>query len=369
MRFGLSFASQLGLIDTAVRAEALGYHSIHFYDTPLVCADPYVVAGLAATRTERIQISISVAIPYLRLPHVLATSVGTLNMLAPGRINLGFGSGYTGAQTTGSRPDTWATIREHVRVCRALLRGEEVETTIKGECRIIKHLHPDRDFVDLETEVPIWISATGPKGMATTAEIADGLITLAGARRATATEFGPRIAEFRRHAAAAGKPDMPVSLVTAMAVRGPGEPLDSPRLLGYQGPWVTSHLHGDLGGGSTDPNTPAIALEAVAAYRELRDRMRPDAPWIENHRGHSTFVRPDEQHILSGELINAVSQIGTAEELIAEIRELEQAGIDEIVWQVIPGYEDEVERFAREVMEPYDATVAARAAPPGKGDR
>jgi 5,10-methylenetetrahydromethanopterin reductase len=87
--------------------------------------------------------------------------------------------------------------------------------------------------------------------------------------------------------------------------------------------------------------------------------MRKDAPWIENHRGHSTFVRPDEAHILNGELLNAVSQIGTAEELIAEVRALEEAGIDEIVWQVIPGHEDEVARFAREVMEPYRAGVPA----------
>jgi 5,10-methylenetetrahydromethanopterin reductase len=359
MKFGLSFASQPGLIDTAVEAEALGYDSVHFYDTPLVCSDPYVVAALTAVRTERIPIFISVAIPYLRLPHVLATAVGTLNHLAPGRINLGFGTGYTGAQTTGSKPDTWKTIREHVRVVDALLHGEEVATTIKGEERLIKHLHPERGFVNFEDAVPIWISATGPKGMAITAEIADGLITLAGARRATAAEFAPRIAEFQRVAAEHGKERMPVQILTAMAIREPDEPLDSPRLLGYQGPWITSHLHGDLGGGAKDPNTPAIAHEAIDKYRELKKGMREDAPWIENHRGHSTFVRPDEAHILNGELLNAVSQIGTAEELIAEVHELEEAGIDEIVWQVIPGYESEVARFAREVIEPYRAKVAA----------
>jgi len=359
MKFGVSFASQPGLIDTAVEAEVLGYDSVHFYDTPLVCSDPYIVAAVTTMRTERIPVFISVAIPYLRLPHVLATAVGTLNQIAPGRINLGFGTGYTGAQTTGSKPDTWKTIQEHVHVVRGLLSGEEVVTTIKGEERLIKHLHPERGYVNFEDPVPIWISATGSKGMAITAEIADGLITLAGARRATAAEFAPRIAEFREIAARHGKEHMPVKILTAMAIRDPNEQLDSRRLLGYQGPWITSHLHGDLGGGAKDPNTPQVAHDAIDAYRELKKGMREDAPWIENHRGHSTFVRPDEAHILNGELLNAVSQIGTAEELIAEVQELEEAGINEIVWQVIPGYEDEVARFSREVIGPYRAKVPA----------
>jgi len=357
MKFGVSFASQPGLIDTAVEAEALGYDSVHFYDTPLVCADPYVVAALVAQRTERIPIFISVAIPYLRLPHVLATAAGTLNYLAPGRINLGIGTGYTGAQTTGSKPDTWAFVTEYVEVVRKLMAGEEAEYTIKGQRRIIKHLHPERGFVNVEDHVPIWIAATGPKGFGITAEIGEGLITISGGRRPKVEEWGPRIAEFHAASRAAGKGELPVKLLTAMAVRDPDEPLDSPRLMGFQGPWITSHLHGDLGKGSKDPNTPEIMHQAVAEYGKLRPGMRQDAPWLENHRGHSTFVRPDEAHVLSGELLGAVSQIGTAEELIEEVRALEAIGFEELVWQVIPGYEDEVARFAREVMAPYRAQV------------
>src|ERR1700748_2156336 len=109
MRFGVSFASQPSMVDTAVEAERLGYDWVGFYDTPLVCSDPFVVAGLVSERSERIEIAIAVAIPYLRLPHALATAAGTLNQIAPGRIALGFGTGYTRAPTAGSKAATWET--------------------------------------------------------------------------------------------------------------------------------------------------------------------------------------------------------------------------------------------------------------------
>lgn len=354
MKFGLSFASQPGLVDVAVEAERLGYDWVGFYDTPLVCSDPFVVAGLVAARTTRIEIAIAVAIPYLRLPHTLATAVGTLNELAPGRVALGFGTGYTGAQTTGSRPDTWATVREHARVCRALLDGEEVEARIKGEPRTIVHLHPDKGFVNLEDRVPIFISALGPKGRAVTAEIGDELMTIRGGRRADAAAVEPDVRAFEAELERAGRQGVPVTLLTAMALRDADEPADSPRLRGFMGPWVTSHLHGDLGSSSANPDTPAPVRRATARYAELAAAHRADAPWIENHRGHSTFVRPEEEDLLDGPTLAAMCQIGTAAELIEEIRGLEEVGIERVIWQCVPGHEEEVERFSREVIRPYE---------------
>jgi 5,10-methylenetetrahydromethanopterin reductase len=355
MKFGLSFASQPSMVDIAVAAEGLGYDWVGFYDTPLVCSDPFVIAGMVASRTERIEVAISVAIPYLRLPHVLATAVGTLNQIAPGRIALGFGTGYTGAQTTGSKPDTWSTVREQVRVCRALLDGEEVETQIKGESRTIVHLHPDKGFVNFSDRVPIFISALGPKGRRVSAEIGDELMTICGGRRAEAAAVEPDVSDFRAALAETGREGVPVALLTAMAVRGPDEAADSPRLRGFMGPWVTSHLHGDLGFSSDNPDTPDPIQRATARYAELAAGHRADAPWIENHRGHSTFVRSEEEILLDGPTLEAMCQIGTAEELIEEIRGLEEIGVERVVWQCIPGHEEEVERFSREVIGPYEA--------------
>ena len=72
------------------------------------------------------------------------------------------------------------------------------------------------------------------------------------------------------------------------------------------------------------------------------------------------FLRDEEAHLLTPELIEAVCQVGTASQVIEEIAAMERAGVDEIVWQVMPGHEREVARFAAEVMEPYRAGPAVR---------
>lgn len=49
-------------------------------------------------------------------------------------------------------------------------------------------------------------------------------------------------------------------------------------------------------------------------------------------------------------------QIGTADELVHEVRRTEAAGVDELLWQVVPGFEDEPGHFAHEVVAPYRAS-------------
>jgi 5,10-methylenetetrahydromethanopterin reductase len=356
MQFGISFASSIAAVDVTARAEELGYDVAWFYDTPLVCADPFVVMALAAQRTSRIQLGLGTAIPRLRMPHTLATGIGTLAQLAPGRIRLGFGTGYTGALTIGMSPSPWQEIVYQVGVCRDLLAGRETELRVEGEVRRVKHLHPARGFVDLTQDVPVYISALGPKGMDITADIADGFITITAGTRPTPEVVAKRIARVRDRAR---NPDLPAVLLTAVAVRGDGEPGDSERLRRFLGPWVTSHLHGLVGVQEDDPGTPAAVRVAAERYSAIAARHRPDAPWIENHEGHSIYVRPEEEELINAELLASTANVGTAEELIAEIRALEEAGVTELVWQVVPGFEAEVERFAREVIEPYRARFGA----------
>ena len=137
MKFGIAYPTHPGIVPNVEQAEQLGYDGVHLYDTPLVFSEVCVVAGMVAARTEQIGISISVAVPFLRLPHVLASAVGTLNEAAPGRVMLGFGTGFTAALTTGSPADSWATVRETIRICRGILANEETEAVIEGEPRTI----------------------------------------------------------------------------------------------------------------------------------------------------------------------------------------------------------------------------------------
>ena len=199
--------------------------------------------ALTAQVTSTIGLGIGVAVPKLRQAHVLATAVGTLNVYAPGRLRLGLGTGFTGALSIGARPTTWAQMIEHTQVVRGWLHGDEVTMTVDGVSRSIRHLHSNLHHLNTDDEVPIYISATGPRGLRVAGEIADGLWTISVDQRPTpewlTTQAGLATTLAHEH----GRANFPITLLTAAAVQGDGEPLDSDRLRSFLGPWVTTYLH------------------------------------------------------------------------------------------------------------------------------
>jgi 5,10-methylenetetrahydromethanopterin reductase len=359
VRFGIAYATHPDVIDSCVEADHLGYDAVHLYDSPLVFSEVFSVAGAVAARTENVRIGISVAVPHLRLPHVLAAGMGTLSAMAPGRVQLALGTGFTAALTTGSKADTWATVADVVGVCRGILHDELTEAPVKGGRRLVKHLHADHGFINTRDEVPIHISAAGPKGLRVTAELADGFYTMSAGQRPVPAQVAETVGVLNDMAAEAGRGPLPVTLFTTMAVKDADEASDSDRLRGFVGPAVTQHFHGDLGFGVEDPRTPPLLREAARTfYTEVGSKITGPAPYVQQHRGHAMFLREEEAHLLTPELIEAVCQIGTADELIDEISAMERSGVDEIVWQVMPGHEAEVARFAAEIMGPYRSRFA-----------
>src|SRR4051795_11940735 len=108
-------------------AEALGYERAWLYDSPALYPDVWVMLALAAERTERIGLGPAVLVPNLRHPITNAAAIATLAALAPGRVAVAIGSGFTGRFTLGQRPLPWAYVQSYVEAVRGLLRGEAVE--------------------------------------------------------------------------------------------------------------------------------------------------------------------------------------------------------------------------------------------------
>jgi alkanesulfonate monooxygenase SsuD/methylene tetrahydromethanopterin reductase-like flavin-dependent oxidoreductase (luciferase family) len=79
----------------------------------------------------------------------------------------------------------------------------------------------------------------------------------------------------------------------------------------------------------------------------------PPAHWhLRTHEFHYTALHPGEAELIDADLIRATCIVGTADELIEQIRALEQQGLTELMfatgldakWQV-------AEAFARQVMD------------------
>src|SRR5258707_11101146 len=180
MRFGIGIPTDADSWRVARRAEELGFHRAWFYDTQMLSADPFVAMAAAALKTSTIRLATGVLIPSNRIAAVAANAVASLNKLAPGRIDFGVGTGFTGRRAMGLGAVRLADMEEYIRVVQALMRDETVEAEIEGKKRLIRLLNPELGLVNTRDPVPLYIAATGPRARALTAKLGAGWINTAG---------------------------------------------------------------------------------------------------------------------------------------------------------------------------------------------
>jgi 5,10-methylenetetrahydromethanopterin reductase len=100
--------------------------------------------------------------------------------------------------------------------------------------------------------------------------------------------------------------------------------------------------HGSLGF-----TVPPVLASALDRYLEVYRSYQPaDARYLSNHRGHLMFLRPEEQKLLTGDMIRALSFSGPAAELVERVRELKRAGYSQFSAHIRHGHPDMVEDWA-----------------------
>src|ERR1700704_7088353 len=132
MDFGIGIASASDSWKAAQRAEELGFTHAWFYDTQMITADPFVAMAAAAMKTTKIRLGTGVLIPSNRIAAVTANAFASLNKLAPGRIDFGISTGFTGRRTMGLGAVKLSEMEDYIRVVQGLWRRETVETEIEG---------------------------------------------------------------------------------------------------------------------------------------------------------------------------------------------------------------------------------------------
>src|SRR5262249_32017208 len=155
--------------------------------------------------------------------------MATLNRLAPGRVFLGIGTGNTAMRSMGQRPMKIADFAQYLRVLRALLAGETVSYTHGGVARPIRLLMHDREYMNLDPRIPLYVSGFGPRAMALAGEWGDGLVFAIPPRGIAVPQA---LAHVRQGAARAGRD--PAGFANAalvnVALLQPGEAADSDRV-------------------------------------------------------------------------------------------------------------------------------------------
>ena len=171
MDLSCAFVTTVDTPDHVVEAERLGYRRAWAYDSPAITADVWMALALAATRTATIGLGPAVLVPSLRHPITNAAAIATLAHLAPGRVSVAVGAGFTGRYTLGQRPLRWSDVEGYVTVLRRLLGGD----TVEWDGAPIRMLHTDGFVADRPVDVPIYIGADGPRGTAVAGRTGDGI--------------------------------------------------------------------------------------------------------------------------------------------------------------------------------------------------
>jgi 5,10-methylenetetrahydromethanopterin reductase len=349
MQFGIALATDAESWKVVARAEALGFSHAWFYDTQMLSADCFVAMGAAAVKTSRIRLGTGVLIPSNRIAAVTANAFASLNKLAPGRIDFGVGTGFTGRRAMGLGAIKLAEMEEYVRVVLALLRGETVETDIEGSRRKIRFLNPGLGLINTHDPIGLHVSAYGPRAMALTAKLGAGWLNFVGDEAGGAKAIdGMRAAWVKSGRAQDGLGAVAFALGCVLEN---GEAADSPRAMAQAGPRAAVLLHRAADEALSGlPNTSAVPPEVageIAGYVALARGFQPaDAPWLENHRGHLMFVKDEERRFVTAELIRRTSFTGTRDHLVERVGRLREAGYTQFTVQLTPGQEDAVEDWA-----------------------
>ena len=330
MDLSAAFATSLDTPEHIRIAEDLGYARAWCYDSPALYPDVWMVLGLAAARTSRIGLGPGVLVPSLRHPMVNAAAIASLAQLAPGRVAVAVGAGFTGRYVLGQRAMRWVDVAAYVRVLRALLRGESAE----WEGRVIRMIHPD-GFVAARPvdDVPILIGADGPKGLAVAKDLGDGVFSAA---------------------APSADVDSPPwrALLAFGTVMADGESVGDERVLAAAGHGMAVAYHAvyERGGASAVDGLPGGRV-----WRDAVEAVPGDERHLAIHENHLVTMSDRDRAALDAggsALLPVVSMTGSAAQLRDRLAQLESAGVTELAYQPAgPDIPGELERMRAALVE------------------
>jgi 5,10-methylenetetrahydromethanopterin reductase len=330
MQISAQFSTSLDSPAHIAIAEQLGYDRAWLHDTPQQSPDVWMMLALAAQRTERIGLGPGVLVPSLRHPMVNASGAAALSAMAPGRVAVAFGTGFAGARAMGGKPASWSYLADYVRTFRKLLQGE----TVDWRGQHMRMLHPEGHAPSRPIDIPVLISALGPKGLAVAQDLAGGLFTVNGE-----TEHAQQF-------------DW-AALGVHGTVLADGDRLDSARVKAAAGPGNALAYHAAYEFGGDVATLPAgrLWLDRVT---EIDETVRH----LAIHDQHLVALNDIDRAVWdagSWSAIPTTTLTGSAADIEKRLQSYAADGITEVIYQPTgPDIRGELERFV-------DAAEAVRS--------
>jgi 5,10-methylenetetrahydromethanopterin reductase len=304
-----AFAPSLQTPAHVRRAEDLGYDRAWLYDSPALYHDVFMTLARSAERTTTIGLGTGVLIPSFRHPMDAAASIASLVELAPGRVAIGIGTGFSGRAALGQPRLPWRDVEKWTHAVQGLLRGEQVE----WDGATIQMMHPDGFAPPRPIDVLWVIAAEGPRGAA------------------AAERLGADLFSLTAMAASSGRASLLYG--TVMDDR---EDLTNARVLAAAGPAAAVVLHG----------TYDMGIRVVEPWCEEIDGIPASVRHLSVHAGHLVEVTERDRPYVTPELIASFTFTGSADEVRERIGARFEEGVDEVAFQPAgPDIPRELESF------------------------
>ncbi|MDQ8705590.1 TIGR03842 family LLM class F420-dependent oxidoreductase [Streptomyces sp. LHD-70] len=298
------------VISLMKRAERNGFRYGWTFDSAVLWQEPFVIYSQILANTRRLIVGPMVTNPGTRTWEVTASTFATLNDMYGNRTVCGIGRGDSAMRVAGRPPNTLARVSAAMKVIRALASGQEADL---GDGTTVRF-----PWTGADARLPVWMAAYGPKALRMAGEEADGFILQLADPYLTET----MVKAVREAAAGAGRDPREVSICVAAPAYLTED--DSPDALAHareQCRWF-----GGMVGNHVADLVAKYGAHSDLVPEALTDYIKAREGYDYSHHGRAD--NPDTAFV-PDEIVDRFCVIGTVEQQVARMRELQALGVDQ----------------------------------------
>lgn len=309
MKIGASFFPMPGRVAAlARRAEEIGLDTVTFGDSPVLAGELMVALAEASAVTSRICVSSGVTNTVTRHVSIIASGFSSLQLQSAGRIVCGIGRGDSAVRHIGQMPAKVDDFAADVATLRSLLAGAPVPgpESMPGGLASVQELQR-RGL----RPVPLEIASTGPRTRAVAVAHADRIALGTGS---DPVFVAAAVAEVEAALAAVGRSRDEVQIGAYLPAGLHRDRARARMLAGY----ITAKF----------ANFAAMRGQGSAAQSGIPERLATLVAGVGDGYSYTGDPGANLADSIPAELVEWMALVGDADQVVARIRDLAEAGLD-----------------------------------------
>src|SRR4051795_3242640 len=323
------------MIELLQLAESHGFEYGWTYDSHVLWQESMPTLALAAAATSTIHLGHMVTNPGTREPTVLASAYATLQDISDGRMVMAIGRGDSARRYIGQKPVPVGRFETALKMIKPFMDGETVHWNDK-----------DLELAWVREELPpieMHVAGYGPKALAVAGRVGDGVVIQLADPDVIQWIMGTA----RKAAEEAGRDPAALKCIVSAPSHISDDIADAREQVRWFPAMVSNHVR-DL--------IRRYGADGSVVPRALTDYV-PD----ETHYDYGEHSRVGAKHgsFVSDEICDRFCVLGTPDQAISKLRELESIGVDQFnIYLMTEGQEHTLETYGREIIPRFTGGAA-----------